>query len=694
MTLETTDTVLNIGDGGPDLNKHMETLIEDTKNKSDYATKSKQPENEPTNEFKSEDVSEDNNVKLSEGGKFEFIDIDGIEQVNEKVRILSNHYHIPDILIKSLFDLNNKKKKLYPANDINNNSSIITTPFGDDDNVCKFLLSLEAEIIAFIIKPNIDSLKMRPLNSYYRLLAHQLAEYYHLGHILSNDGSSMVLFKINTSLINADDETKKSATFDNSGNIKPLDFRNLKFDPNEKLNRMKLFDLYNHYKAQFEKANLNNNNNINYNNNNNDKNLANGGDIVGNFQNLDIRDNNTSNIRIMKRKDEVTPIEQKNEQPIKSIVDEEETLTKEERYQLAKEKIDKENEGNEDEDEGNDEGDDETEIIINQDENGTLRSRDQYKYNLNDNNTFNYNPDASNDYNNNYNYNQYNYNNKNKYNRRGSDFNNNGYRKGRNYRRNSNLNNKNMNYNNNGNPGYNNYGYNNYGYYPNNQMYQYNNPQSTSYGYMVAPPVHIPSNNIPMTSPVLGSSSAGYYYVPVIPPTENIDNRLNDYSNGDIADDSSNAESETTNNRASSRSPGYSTPLNSRESPIVPPTQHSMPIPINSIPIPLASTPIIPNTSTPVYQYYYPPPNVSNSNPNSRNNNSFYNRASPPGSNPMMYYNDNINNGYGMGSGRNNKYNNGNRSGKGYVRKNDKLTNQTQSQTDDVNDNVPKDDHE
>ncbi|KAH3671907.1 hypothetical protein OGAPHI_000093 [Ogataea philodendri] len=152
------------------------------------------------------------------------------------IKELSDAYDVPEILVRSLFNMNGR----------NNQSNL---------NDRKFIISLESEIIEFIMKPNVDSWKMTPLNSYYRLLTHKLAEYYNLGHILSNDGYSMVLFKINTSLVNADDETKKWAIFDNEGNIKPLDFRSIKFDPNEKLNRIQVSELFENYKSYFT-ANL------------------------------------------------------------------------------------------------------------------------------------------------------------------------------------------------------------------------------------------------------------------------------------------------------------------------------------------------------------------------------------------------------------------------------------------------------
>lgn len=167
--------------------------------------------------------------------KFTTVEMSSNDPV-DMLRELCTHYAVPEILIKSLFDLNTR----------NRSDGSLTR-----SNDREFILNLEAEIIEFIMKPNVDSWKLTPLNSYYRLLTHKLAEYYNLGHILSNDGYSMVLFKINTSLINADDETKKKAKFDQEGNIRPLDFRNLKFDPKEKLNRVKLAELYRNYKDRF-----------------------------------------------------------------------------------------------------------------------------------------------------------------------------------------------------------------------------------------------------------------------------------------------------------------------------------------------------------------------------------------------------------------------------------------------------------
>ncbi|GMG33133.1 unnamed protein product [Ambrosiozyma monospora] len=143
--------------------------------------------------------------------------------IPEIIKLLSSHYSIPEILIKSLFNLNGRSSNVTPMQQIPGGQQQQQTV---SDDKC-FIENLESEIIGFIVKPNVDSWKLTPLNSYYRLLTHKVSEYYNLGHILSNDGYSMVLYKINTSLVNADDETKKTAKFDEDGNIKPLDFRNL-----------------------------------------------------------------------------------------------------------------------------------------------------------------------------------------------------------------------------------------------------------------------------------------------------------------------------------------------------------------------------------------------------------------------------------------------------------------------------------
>ncbi|KAH3664420.1 hypothetical protein WICMUC_005805 [Wickerhamomyces mucosus] len=58
----------------------------------------------------------------------------------------------------------------------------------------KFVLSLENDLIQFI-SSNTDSYLLSPMNSYYRLLTHQTAAYYSLGHTLNNEGNSIIVFK-------------------------------------------------------------------------------------------------------------------------------------------------------------------------------------------------------------------------------------------------------------------------------------------------------------------------------------------------------------------------------------------------------------------------------------------------------------------------------------------------------------------
>ncbi|OUM55029.1 hypothetical protein BVG19_g4504 [[Candida] boidinii] len=168
----------------------------------------------------------------------------GNERKTITIKEIKETYNVPEILIKSLFkfDNNTTDKEVGQSNE-NNSSSRTTNNSNNLVNDKKFILNLEQEILEFLKNSSIDSWKLVPLNSYYRLLTHKLSEYYNLGHILSNNGYSMVLFKINTSLINADSEIKKLASFDKNGNIKPLNYRNLRLNLNEKLNKYKLFEL-------------------------------------------------------------------------------------------------------------------------------------------------------------------------------------------------------------------------------------------------------------------------------------------------------------------------------------------------------------------------------------------------------------------------------------------------------------------
>ncbi|CAI1889874.1 hypothetical protein SEUBUCD650_0D00640 [Saccharomyces eubayanus] len=58
-----------------------------------------------------------------------------------------------------------------------------------------FIIELENSIVSFI-NSNTESFQLRPLNSYYRLLSHQIAEYHNLNHVLARtQDSCVILFK-------------------------------------------------------------------------------------------------------------------------------------------------------------------------------------------------------------------------------------------------------------------------------------------------------------------------------------------------------------------------------------------------------------------------------------------------------------------------------------------------------------------
>lgn len=221
----------------------LDKKLEETHiNESD--TKDEHTEEAPVKSVDDHDKSEaasasskDDSVVPATGDSDTGSDFEPSGTTQQMLHEISIHYKVSEILVKSLFEMN-------PHNRAG------VAQLSDRD----FILNLETEILEFIVRQNVDSWKLTPLNSYYRLLTHKLAEYYNLGHILSNDGYSMVLFKINTSLVNADDETKKTAKFDRDGNIKPLDFRDLTFDKDAKLRQMKLSQLYEKYRKLFGKA--------------------------------------------------------------------------------------------------------------------------------------------------------------------------------------------------------------------------------------------------------------------------------------------------------------------------------------------------------------------------------------------------------------------------------------------------------
>lgn len=407
----------------------------------------------------------------------------------ENIGILAEHYKIPSILIKSLLGLNDKKAKKYLNSNVNNNLG--SSGMGKD-NVSKFILDLETELIDFIVTPSMDSWKLNPLNSYYRLLSHQLADYYHLGHILSNDGSSMVIFKVNTSLVNADDETKKNAIFDQSGNIKPLSFKDLEFDANEKLNRIKLLDLYNAYMEFFTNKYIQVQNE-----------RQNNEHMFTNFQKLQLNNQSAfplytlqgsnvqrptnKNIHLLQRNvnennyndTKLLNIDQKPGSTI--LTDETFPLPKGAKYELAKEKIKNDN----------------PEIEVTWNEGGNLKDNNEEGTNPqvvvgfpNTNNIEAFKPDNFFAYNYDYDYNYRYYNNSYGYRRSGNRY----YNK-RAYNRNG-------------------YKYQQYSHYPTNQTYSTSEPSSQSHQQFE----YISSQNkIPLTASAEGNKQS-YYYVPAASP--------------------------------------------------------------------------------------------------------------------------------------------------------------------------------
>ncbi|KAI5857147.1 hypothetical protein BZA05DRAFT_167292 [Tricharina praecox] len=58
-----------------------------------------------------------------------------------------------------------------------------------------FVIKLEKDIVAFIENKNCEIFDMPPINSYHRLLAHKMAEYYRLTHVADSSGASVRMFR-------------------------------------------------------------------------------------------------------------------------------------------------------------------------------------------------------------------------------------------------------------------------------------------------------------------------------------------------------------------------------------------------------------------------------------------------------------------------------------------------------------------
>ena len=63
------------------------------------------------------------------------------------------------------------------------------------------ILQLEERLLAFVRQSNIDFMDLPPQNSYARLLAHKLADYYSLLHRINEDGASIRIFRTNASTL-------------------------------------------------------------------------------------------------------------------------------------------------------------------------------------------------------------------------------------------------------------------------------------------------------------------------------------------------------------------------------------------------------------------------------------------------------------------------------------------------------------
>ena len=62
-----------------------------------------------------------------------------------------------------------------------------------------FVLQLEQQFIQFLQDPQASSLDIPPCNSFFRLLAHRLGDYYRLSHLVDNHTNAVRLFKTNES---------------------------------------------------------------------------------------------------------------------------------------------------------------------------------------------------------------------------------------------------------------------------------------------------------------------------------------------------------------------------------------------------------------------------------------------------------------------------------------------------------------
>lgn len=88
------------------------------------------------------------------------------DSTSETLAEPENHDEIDPVILSALFDVRNRM----------------------------FVLRLEQTMCNFIKSPQTE-MDLDPMNSFYRLVAHKVADYYGLGHLSNNDSASVTLFK-------------------------------------------------------------------------------------------------------------------------------------------------------------------------------------------------------------------------------------------------------------------------------------------------------------------------------------------------------------------------------------------------------------------------------------------------------------------------------------------------------------------
>ena len=86
-------------------------------------------------------------------------------------------------------------QELQPEEGPNGLDSVLWNALFDPKNRM-FVLRLEKALLALLRNNSLQSIQLDPMNSFYRMVCHKVAEYYDIGHTASADGSSVVYFKL------------------------------------------------------------------------------------------------------------------------------------------------------------------------------------------------------------------------------------------------------------------------------------------------------------------------------------------------------------------------------------------------------------------------------------------------------------------------------------------------------------------